>query len=600
MPGTGEAGRFVVTKESEIERLTAAYPPLPGLEYRQTNWGEIWQHKLIKKVTDSKTGETKEIWLPITSPFAMPAFLRMIDADEAYGLRVALEDLNGKSRTIDFDRGELSRLTASELKSRLMRAGLRVDNNGETEIIAALKKTKPPDEIVAVSRTGRHVSPDGTVYLVSCGGRIFGDIRPDQTIELLNPIRHAEAGGLADWQAAVRAASAAENCPHWALCTAAGFAGALTDICELESHGMHVSGPSSLGKTTGLRLAVSPWSSPRPGAGLLKSMLSTSNAIEVLAQQSRGTVLALDEAASIDGETFGQIIYMVAGNTGKSRRKGAENVLQETATWSVFGLSSGEQPLAQKLRENGGRLTAGMTVRWISIDVSDVNPKVDEETFARIAAINRHYGHAGPAFLKAIAEHGWHKDPDPLRQRIHKTARNLASTGKVAGTGPLVAADATALRAALAFAIITVAGELAKTLQILPAEINVVGAAEWAWERFIDSHEAETLKPNDKALANIRNWTAELWDVEIKKTDLPYRSMRGALAWYDDDVLYIPTARISEAAGGVLSPTALGRLFARKGLLHSQGTGGRIAIRYVPSVGPVDAYALKRAEFHHV
>jgi hypothetical protein len=96
------------------------------------------------------------VWLPICSPFTVSAVLRMADDDAAYGLRVKLEDLHDGPRTVDFDRGELSHLSASEIRARLLRAGMRIANGGELTIIELLKEAKPAVTLTVFSRTGWH------------------------------------------------------------------------------------------------------------------------------------------------------------------------------------------------------------------------------------------------------------------------------------------------------------------------------------------------------------------------------------------------------------------------------------------------------------
>jgi hypothetical protein len=571
-------------RKSEIERVAAAYPPPPGLDYHPTRAGEIWLHRHKKATGEKKTDEL----VAVCSPFAIPAFLRKIDGEEAYALRIAVQDLNGNARLLDIDRGDLARQGASEIRARLMRAGLRVDNGGENDIVAALKRIRPQDEIIAVSRTGRHTSPEGDAYFVSPGGRVFGDVKPGQAFELINRLPNAEAGTLEGWQEAIGIVSEAENCPHWALALAAGFAGVLTDLCGFESHGMHLSGPSSLGKTTALKLAVSAWSSPKQGAGLLHPMLSTENAIEVIAHRSHGTIMGLDEAASTDGVTFIRIIYMLAGNTGKSRMNWLDHSLEAILTWAIFGLSSGEQPISQKVEESGGRLSSGASARWFSVDVSDVNPSVERRILNVIAGIERHHGHAGPAFFRGLVEHDLHRDPEPLKQRIDAAARKLAGED----------ADGVWIRAAMPLAIVSVAGELAMQLQILP-KLEFGDAITWAWEQFVVSREAEALDSPILAVRNLRDWIAEHFGTSIRHIDDADRVLtRDAAAWYDDATIYLPTFRASEAIDGALSLPALGRALKKARLLSHQTDPSRATVRWIPKVGKIDAYALNRDEFH--
>src|SRR5205807_2026378 len=117
------------------------------------------------------SGEKVPIWTPISSPFGVPALLRMADADDAYGLRVSVEDMSGEPRAVDFDRAELARLGASEIRARLLEVGLRVEADGEAVVVQALKAAKPSDFIIVVSRPGWHRLPK-PVFITPAGETI--------------------------------------------------------------------------------------------------------------------------------------------------------------------------------------------------------------------------------------------------------------------------------------------------------------------------------------------------------------------------------------------------------------------------------------------
>jgi hypothetical protein len=47
-------------------------------------------------------------------------------------------------------------------------------------------------------------------------------------------------------------------------------------------------------------------------------MRATENAVEALARDSSGTILALDEMGHADGQVIGRLLYSLAGDVGKS------------------------------------------------------------------------------------------------------------------------------------------------------------------------------------------------------------------------------------------------------------------------------------------
>ena len=61
-------------------------------------------------------------WLPIATPFSIPARLRHLDHEDAYGLRVVVRDMQNMPRNVDFPRAALARQGAGE-NPHLLRQG---------------------------------------------------------------------------------------------------------------------------------------------------------------------------------------------------------------------------------------------------------------------------------------------------------------------------------------------------------------------------------------------------------------------------------------------------------------------------------------------
>jgi hypothetical protein len=316
-------------------------------------------------------------------------------------------------------------------------------------------------------------------------------------------------------------------------------------------------------------------------------MRTTENAVEGLARDASGTILALDEMAHSDGRMIGKLLYLLASDQGKARMR-SDGSLRRPHIWSTFALMSGEKSLEQKVREDGGQWTGGMAVRFPDIDVSGVNPRVTLERMSTIKQILVNYGHAGPAFVTKLVASGLHCQPDALKERVVVMARTVAGEG----------AESAEVRAAIPFAVLAIAGSLAREFGILPTEADVMGAVRWAWDRFCESKDALALNPDRQAITNIQQYIAERWDVTIKSVEADTGvNNREAIAWYDRDTVYLPTSRAAEAADYVLGGQRIGALLEKGGYLSRRFSPRRIAIRYVPRVGSIDCYALRRSEF---
>jgi hypothetical protein len=74
---------------------------------------------------------------------------------------------------------------------------------------------------------------------------------------------------------------------------------------------------------------------------------------------------------------------------------------------------------------------------------------------------------------------------------------------------------------------------------------------------------------------------------------------REAVGWFDETAVYIPKERIREAVGGALKESHIGAMLDRQGLLASRPEPDRFTVSWVPKVGRVKAYALRRSEFGH-
>ncbi|KIL98254.1 MAG: DUF927 domain-containing protein [Magnetospirillum sp.] len=579
-----------VSFDDEVRQMATAYP-LPRAEgvdlrlCRSSRSGEIMVHRNMGSGKDGRT-----VWQPVASPFGIPSRLRYLDQDDAYGLRMVIRDMHGNPRVVDFPRSAIAQQGAQEIRSALYAAGLRTCADGDQVAVMLLKAVNPQAETLVVSRPGWHrlEGHDHPVF-VTPAGQAIGDA---SALELAANARCESVRGTLDgWKAAVAAAASVQGCPHFLLGVLAGFSGVVQSLAGLDSCGLNLSGLSSSGKTTAQKLAVSAWTSTGIGAGLLQSMRSTENAVEVIAQAASGTVLALDELAHVDGRTIAKLIYAIAGGQGKARMT-AGAMLKQRYAWSTYALLSSECSLEEKVRADGGAWIAGMAVRIVDVDVTDVDRTVPASTLRAIAGIDDHHGHAGPAFVEQIIAIGLHQTPDVLRERILAEARNLAGD----------TTDSARIRAATCLALPLVAGQLAQEFGLLPSFIDIETPARWAWTRFQKSSDAEALTPGDQVISMLRAWIAERWDVTIKAVDAGDYSFdrkannREAVAWYDRDAIYIPAHRLREAAGETLKAAQISKILTDRDMLARRGDEKRAAIRYIPGIGRIDAYALRRSE----
>jgi hypothetical protein len=83
----------------------------------------------------------------------------------------------------------------------------------------------------------------------------------------------------------------------------------------------------------------------------------------------------------------------------------------------------------------------------------------------------------------------------------------------------------------------------------------------------------------------------------VKSVNQSIGPAREAVGWYDEDTVYIPKDRIVEATGKVIKASNIGPALARRRLLVKHPEPDRYYVRYVPKVGRVASFALRRDEF---
>jgi hypothetical protein len=577
-------------RAAHLEEIARQYP-LPAMDtltlrYAHTATGRVTIHKVINS-------KDEEVMIPIMSPLSIPARLRFIDQGGEYGLRCLLQDMGGQPRTVDFDRGALPRMAASDIRSRLFAAGLRTQADGEVIAVQILKAADPEREIISVRRAGWHevagcpdpifITPTNTLIGAPAGL----DVELTSTARIGSDI--ARRGTLAGWRAAITRTVSVTGCPHWKIGAAAGFVGPIIDLTRLDPCGLNFSGLTSTGKSLAQRIAVSSWSSPdiRRRGGLHQSASATENYLEDMGDRSNGTILSLDELALVAGKVVARSIYTLAEGVGKGRMAPDAN-RRDRYCWQTFIILSCECSLEEKVRSDGGQWLAGMAVRIIDIHVTDVDRNVDPMTLRVIDGIERHYGYSGPAFVRSRIASGVHRQPGELRERIQRAAGELAGQGS----------DGARRRAAIPLAVVLVSGELAKSFDLLPADTPIREAVQWAWNRYLRSPDAAALNPEKQVIESLQTWISERWGVTIKPVDAPSElNNREAIGWYDEKAVYIPKGRLREAVGNILKESQIGAILSDLGCLAEKPKQDRYTVEWIPSIGRTPAYALSRSMF---
>lgn len=376
--------------------------------------------------------------------------------NESWGRLLEFDDLDGAHHPWAMPM-ELLSGDGNEYRRMLLSMGLQIAASGKARNLLTqyIQTAQIEQRARCVDRTGWH-------------GNVF--VMPDRTIgedderilfqsASATPGTFKRKGRLTDWQKNVSALCVGNS--RLVFAVSAAFAAPLLHVTGMESGGVHVRGDSSTGKTTALRAAASVWG----GMDYLQRWRATDNGLEALAAQHSDCLLVLDELSQVDPKAAGEVAYMLANGSGKARANRTGG-LRDPASWRILFLSSGEAGLAEHMAEAKKKPKAGQEIRLLDIpaDAGAGHGMFEElHQYANGAAFSKgltevackYYGTAAQPFIEKLVEHN-----DKLAAWIKKTQSEFTHGNVDAESGGQVH------RAALRFALIGAAGELATKWQI--------------------------------------------------------------------------------------------------------------------------------------
>ena len=457
------------------------------------------------------------------------------------------------------------------LCGRLADQGLQIDRAHQRALVGYLCAVETKRRLTLVTRTGWHEVAGRSVFVLP--NETIGP--PGEPVILDGAANggYERGGTLEDWRRGVAKLASGHALPVLMISTA--LAGALLYRAGIEGGGVHVYGPSSIGKSTLLALAASVWGRGDVH-GYVRTWRATANGLEGAAALATDTVLILDEMGQVDPREIGYALYTLADGAGKSRA-GRDGSLRETRSWRVITISSGEIPVDAKLTEDRGRKPrAGQLIRMLGIPAAgpfgvfdSAGPENDAAALARACklAARSAYGTAGPEFVWRLIADG--VTGNEVRGMVDDFVATRVSRD----------ADGQVDRAAQRLGLVAAAGKLATEFGLTPwQEGEAREAAAWALEQWIKGRGGTDPAEVRQAIAQVRLFIeahgAARFD-DLGKCDArpaPNRAGWRKGAGEDQRWLIPPEVWKAEVCAG-LDAKFVARVLASRGMLEKGGDG---------------------------
>lgn len=503
----------VSKQETSNAETVAEKDPHPHFELLESRDGDrapgVYWCDVVKDKEGNITGPAAPAW--ICSPLRVQAMTRDAQNGE-WGRLLVFPDRDDKEHRWTCPQS-LHAGNGDELRGVLLREGLTITASPKHRRMVGdyIQHERPEVRARCVNRTGWH----GDVFALP--RETFGDSETEPVLfqaATIDGVTLGQAGTLAGWIENVSAPCAGNSRLVLAACM--GFAGPCLGLVQAEGGGVHLRGPSSVGKSTALHVAASLYGSPEHYAGTWRA---TDNGLEGIAAIHSDLLLVLDEIGQLEPRHAGQVAYLLANGQGKSRahRDGSPRAI---ATWRVLFLSGGEVGLADLVTQSGGTVRAGQEVRVIDLPAEagfglfDVVP--DGTTAGAFAdrlkaAAATHYGHALPAFLNALVA-----DPAKARELLRKLREGIAD--KLAGQD----AAGQVRRVADRFALIAAAGELATAWKLTGwATGEAERAAQACFKAWLDVRGTTGDAEPAAMLAQVRGFLEAHGEARFTRWDAP-------------------------------------------------------------------------------
>lgn len=418
--------------------------------------------------------------------------------------------------------------------SQLIDKGLAVyaDSTGVTEMLQSWAKMP---HSWRVEQAGWFCDPEGVASFVRPDGYVHQPV-----IEGLASVVHACpaaehsscAGSLSGWQKEV--ALAAIGNPPLIFAISAALAGPLLFWSGIDTAGFNLCGPSGVGKSLMLRLALSCGTSP----SCLFPWSAAQTGLHRLSAESQDGLLALD-AFPRDPDARHLKALLAIGDDAASGRVLPDHDPDGGDRWRRVLLSTSELPLSDTLRRKKKDVPSAFAARIVDIGpvagahglLTELHGARTTREFARRLerGMRNHHGHLLRSFLDRLLVE---------LPQIHESLDNRLSeiADDIEAVSP-ACAGAIAERLAL----VSYAGELAIRFNLLPWPKGTASAAARQMAGMV-AHSADDCLQDDGAgaLPWLRGYvTRHASRIMDLPADRPGEDLPSIIGWRDEEHIYL-------------------------------------------------------------
>jgi uncharacterized protein (DUF927 family) len=465
----------------------------------------------------------------------------------------------------------------STLCANLASRGLKVatERKARAGLIHYINEVSVKNRVRIVERTGWHEVDNLRVFVLP---DISIGLIPNEKLIIQGSTTAPfdSRGTPADWQKGVGSLVAGHYRAVFAVSIA--FAGPLLRLIGREGSGFNFYGQSSRGKTTLAEASASVWGKGgRPG--FVRSWRSTANALEAIAALHTDTLLVLDELSVVDPREVYAAAYQLTAGTGKGRAA-RDGSLRQSLSWRTMVLSTGEVRITDKLEENRQRVRPGQQVRLIDVpadagagfgvfDSCGVYGDAKALADAIKLAAQSNYGTAGPEFVRRVLADGWEDCAVAITAAVNAFRDQYAPQD----------ADPQVLRACDTFALVAVAGELARGFAVVPwPQGEAWEAARRCFNDWFENREGKEAAEVQAAIAQVRLFIEQHGHSRFESLNSSLdRPVINRAGWRrgdgaNEEWLIPPETWKAEVATGH-DPKLLARVLAERGMLKRAKDG---------------------------